>query len=116
MKKFDLDDVFLMSEIIDKMGIDADVQDVLKQVKTAQLKNAGDAKKLGKEVIVGVGIGLITKMVRNLHKAKEEVKQLISQMTGRTKEEVSAMGISEFKQFFDDLVKDEEFADFLKQQ
>ena len=115
-KQFDLDDVFLMSEIIDKMGLDADVRQVIDQVQTAKLENAQDAKAVGKEVVVGIGVDLIAKFVRNLHKAKKEVKQLIGGMTGKTQDEVSKLSLKDMKDFFAELVSDGEFVDFLKQQ
>ena len=68
IKPFDLEDVFTMSEIIDKMGLDADVRNVISQVNVSKLENADDAKALGKEVGLGIGIDLISKFIRNLHK------------------------------------------------
>lgn len=114
-KNLDLDDVFLMSEIIDKMGLEADVEKITKQIKTSKLENKKDASTLGKEVAVGLGIDLVTKIVRNLFKAKKEVKQLISNLTGLSSEEVSKLGLKQIKDFFTELVKHEGFDDFLSQ-
>ena len=116
IKPFDLEDVFTMSEIIDKMGLDADVRNVISQVNVSKLENADDAKALGKEVAVGIGIDLISKFIRNLHKAKNEVKKLIGDMSGKSPEEVSKLSMKDMKEFFSELIGDGEFIDFLKQQ
>lgn len=115
-KEFDLEDVFVMSQIIDKMGLDADVKKIIEQVQTAQLSNKTDAQKVGKEVLVAIGVDLIGKFIRNLHKAGKEVKQLIANLTGKTVEEVAKMPLREMKVFFTELAGDGEFIDFLKQQ
>lgn len=116
IKPFDLEDVFTMSEIIDKMGLDADVRNVISQVNVSKLENADDAKALGKDVAVGIGIDLISKFIRNLHKAKNEVKKLIGDMSGKSPDEVSKLSMKDMKEFFSELIGDGEFIDFLKQQ
>jgi hypothetical protein len=114
-KNFDLDDVFLISEIIDKMGLEADIEKITKTIQTSKLENKLDAAGLGKEIAVGLGIDIVTKMIRNLHKAKTEVKQLISNMTSLGEKEVSKFGVKQIKDFFTELSKHEGFADFLSQ-
>jgi uncharacterized protein YpuA (DUF1002 family) len=114
-KDFDLDDVFLISEIIDKMGIEADIEKITKTIQTSKLENKKDAAGLGKEIAVGLGIDIVTKIIRNLHKAKAEVKQLISNMTKLSPEDVSKFGIKQIKDFFTELAKQDGFASFLSQ-
>ena len=114
-KDFDLDDVFLISEIIDKMGLEADIEKITSQIKTSKLKNKTDLTALGKEVAVGLGVDIITKMVRSLFKAKKEVKQLITNLTGLEEKEVSKMGIKQIKEFFTELFAHEGVEDFLQQ-
>lgn len=115
VKEFDLDSVFMISEIIDKMGLEADVEKITKQIKTSKLENKKDATTLGKEVAVGLGIDLVTKILRNFFKAKKEVKQLVSYLTGLTEKEVGAMNLKQLKEFFTELVEHEGFTDFLSQ-
>lgn len=114
-KEFDLDDVFLISEIIDKMGIEADIGKITKTIQTAKLENKSDAAALGKEIAVGLGIDVISKMVRNLHKAKSEVKKLVSNMTGLSMDEVSKLKPGQIKDFFTELFEHEGAGDFLSQ-
>ncbi len=115
VKDFDLDCVFLMSEILDKMDLGIDADGIIRKAKVAKLENMKDASKLGKEVLVGIGAELSMKMVRNLYKAKNEVKELISSLTGASAEEVSKMNLKAMKAFFNELVAHEGFMDFLSE-
>ena len=114
-RSFDLDCVFLMSEILDKMELNVDADEIIKKTQVSKLENMKDAQKLGKEVFVGLGLELGVKMVRNLYKAKKQVKELIRLLTGMTEEEVSKMSIKQIKSFFEELMNHEGFADFLEQ-
>ena len=100
IKDFDLECVFLMSEILDKtdLGIDADT--IIKKTKLAKLEGAKDAGKLGKEIVVGIGVEMGSKMLRNIYKAKKEVKQLISELSGESIESVNKMNLKDIKEFF----------------
>ncbi len=113
VKDFDLECVFLMSEILDKMDLGIDADNIIKKTKLAKLETEKDAGKLGKEIIIGVGVELGAKMVRNLYKAKKEVKQLIAELTGEPIEVVNKMNLKDIKEFFNELVKHEGFGDFL---
>lgn len=115
VKGFDLDCVFLMSEILDKMELGFDADKIIQGTKQSELKNKKDAAALGKEVVVGLGLDIGTKMIRKLYKAKDEVKELIMNLTGMSKEEVGKLGIKDMKEFFVLLVNHEGFGDFLAQ-
>lgn len=115
IKSFDLECVFLMSEIMDKMDLGIDADNIIKKTKLAKLESAKDASKLGREIVVGVGVELAAKMVRNLYKAKVEVKQLIAELTGLSPEEVKKMNLKDIKKFFEELVAHEGFMDFLSE-
>ena len=114
-KDFDLDDVFTISEIIDKMGIEADIGKITRTIQASKLENKSDLTGLGKEVAVSIGVDLITKMIRNLFKARKEVKKLISDLTEKPISEVSKMGLKDIKEFFTELFNHEGVGDFLAQ-
>lgn len=114
-RSFDLDCVFLMSEILDKMELNVDADEIIKKTQVSKLESKDDAQKLGKEVLMGIGMDLTVKIVKNLYKAKKQVKELIRLLTGMTEEEVSKMNIKQIKEFFNELSKHEGFSDFLEQ-
>lgn len=115
IKEFDLNDVFIISEIIDKMGLEADIEKITKTVKTSKFENKEDAASLGKEIVVGLGIDMVTKMLRNFYKAQKEVKKLITSLTGLEDKEVGKMGIKQIKEFFAELFKMDGIENFLSQ-
>lgn len=115
IKDFDLDDVFLMSEIIEKMDLEMDTDAMIKKTSISKLSSKKDASALGKDVLMGLGIDLATKILKRLHKAKKEVKQLIASLTGKTVDEVGKMSLKDMKNFFTELVVHEGFTDFLSQ-
>jgi uncharacterized protein YpuA (DUF1002 family) len=104
-----------MSEILDKMELNVDADDIIKKTQVSKLESKDDAQKLGKEVLMGIGMDLTVKIVKNLYKAKKQVKELIRLLTGMTEEEVSKMNIKQIKEFFNELSKHEGFSDFLEQ-
>lgn len=114
MKEFNLEHVFIMSEILDKMDLKVEAERLSKTVNTQKLEGVEDATKLGKEIIVAIGIEIMTKAVASMHKAQKEIIKLIVSLTDKSMEEAKSMKLSELKQFFDDLAKNEGFADFFK--
>lgn len=130
-KDFDVDDVFLMSEIIEKMDISIeldkymnpsnttveipkDIEKESEEVRQEILKKLdNEAEQKGKQMFMKAGIDLGITFVKKMHKAKKEVKKLIANLTGKTMDEVSKMNLKELKQFFKELIEKEGFEDFL---
>ena len=108
-KDFDLDDVFLMSEIIDKMDLRLDVENALDMTNF----EGKTEEQVGRELMMKVLPDLGAKVVRRLHKARREVKQFVANMTGMKESEVGKLRPKELKDFFKELVEREGFADFL---
>ena len=115
VKDFDLDDVFLFSEIMDKMEIDFDSKKLTRNITTSKLEGKDDAQQIGKEFMLTFGADLIVKIIRNLYKADKQVKKFIGNMTGMQSGTVGKMGLKDIKEFFKELVAHEGFADFLSQ-
>lgn len=115
MKRFDLEDVFLLSEIIDKMGLKVESNKLAKTIQSEKLENIEDVKELGKDVMLSIVVEYATKFISNLYRAKNEVIQLISNLTEMKVDAVKKMGFKQLKDFFVELVKNEGFQDFLSQ-
>lgn len=115
MKQFDFDAVLMMSAVLDKTGIVIDIQDIVKGIKQDELKNIGDAQKIGKEVGISIVVQLAGSFMKSMHKAGPEIKQLIAHLSEKDIDEVGKMTFKEIKQFFVDLIKAEGFSDFFKQ-
>jgi len=92
MKELLNEDLFLISEILDKMDINIpDTKDK-------------DDKSLGMEIIMNI--------VKNIHLAKNEVNTLIARLTGKTAEEVAAMKLSETVKTIKEIISNEDFKSF----
>lgn len=114
MKEFDLQDVFLMSKIIDKMELRVEADKLAKTIKTDKLEDMQDAKELGRDVIAAIGIEMSAKFLSNLHRADKEIMQLIANLTEKQYEAVKKMKLKDIKQFFIDLATSEGFEDFFE--
>lgn len=115
MKEFTLEEVFLLSQIIDKMELKIEADKINKTIQAEKLETKDDALKLGKDVMLALGIDISVKFVSSLHKAHKEVVQLISNMTGKDIESVKKMNLKDLKQFFVDLLEVEGLSDFFEQ-
>ncbi|HEY5555863.1 hypothetical protein [Acetobacterium sp.] len=113
IKEFDLEEVFLLSEILDKMGLKIESAKLASKVKTGKLENMDDAKAIGKEAIIAIIADLATDFIKSLWKARVLVVKFICNMTGKPEKEVKKMGIKELKQFFTELLDSPDFKDFL---
>jgi len=91
MKKIGLDEIFLLSEIAEKMNI------------TFPESKGKDAETYGRELLV--------EFFKKLHKAKNEVTQLIETLTNR---KVKDMNLKEIKESITAILKQEGILDFFK--
>jgi hypothetical protein len=92
MKKLNIDDTFLISKMLDKMGFEFPDQE------EGQNKNLYGAK-------------LISFLLKKLHLAKEEIKELISSVSGK---DVNKMGIAEIGKTLKEIAEQEGFMNFFK--
>lgn len=93
MRNLKFKDVFTLSEIIDKMGLKADINKLFDEA-----KKADDAQAY-------VGGQLMMLMVSRIYKAEKEVYTFFADLTGKTVQEVEDMSLSEMKDLIKELVK-----------
>jgi len=93
MRKLETDDMFLLSEIADKMDVKIDVKG----------KSQEEA-----------GTELIFFLVKKAYKAKDEIKQLVATLTEKTPEEVSKMSPKELITSVKEILKQDGVLDFFK--
>lgn len=100
MRKLVFEDLFDLLEIIDKTGVDFDLNAFM------------DAKKAGAAADVQANIGgqMIFSIIRKLHKARTEVYQFIAKMTEQDPAEISQWGIKQLTDFFKELFDQEGIA------
>jgi len=95
IKQIGVDELFYISEIADKMDLE------LPEFKQPDLSNLDEkeAKLKLEEEQTKFGIKITTLFAKKAHKAKPEIKALISRLTDKNVDEMSA------KEFMDVLVK-----------
>lgn len=104
MRKLELSDVFKLSEIVDVMGVDLDLNELMSKTKN----KSGDVK-------VNMGAEVAFMFVRKIYKAEKLVYKFIADLTGETVQEVKKYGMKQLIEFFEELFNDDDFGDFFTQ-
>ncbi len=92
MRTLKFKDVFTFSEIIDKMGLKADINGLF------------DEAKKQKDAQAYMGGQLFMLLISRMHKAESEVYKFFSDITGKTPQEVEDMELNELKDLIMELV------------
>jgi hypothetical protein len=100
MRGFELQDTFKLSEIIDVMDIQLDLNKLLDQAKGSDNAQA----KVGGELALLV--------LKRLYKADKQIVEFIASITEETEAEIKKYKPKQIKAFFVDLFNNEDFADF----
>ncbi|MBE6068848.1 MAG: hypothetical protein E7211_14295 [Clostridium lundense] len=108
MRGFELQDTFKLSEILDKMDVQADLNAILDKSKSKEYKNQREA-----QAFVGGQIGLI--LIKKLYKAEKQIIEFVSSFTGESVETVKKYKPKEIKKFIEELISNEDFTDFFQQ-
>lgn len=87
------EDIFLISEILDKADI------TLPEMQ-------------GDEMKIGLAIGM--EICRKLYKAKKEIRVLLQSVLEKTDEEMMKLTLKQTKNAIKEIVKNEDFKDFFK--
>ena len=93
MRLLEGNDMFLLSEIADKMDIKLDVK--------------GKSQE-------EIGVDLMLFLVKKSHKAKDEIKQLVATLTEKTPEEVSKMSPKQLITSVKEILNQDGVLDFFK--
>ncbi|GEQ32156.1 hypothetical protein B795N_00380 [Marinilactibacillus psychrotolerans] len=104
MRKLQMSDVFKLSEIIDVMGIDLNLNKIMDNAKNKE----GDVQS-------NVGAEVAFLFVKKLYKAEKQVYKFIADLTGDSVADVKQYSIKQLVAFFKDLINDDEFTDFFTQ-
>lgn len=100
MRSLNIEDAFTFSEIIDKMGIDSDINHLM-----------DEGKKKGQEWLGGQLVLLIFK---RMHLAKVELIKFFASVAEIDPEELKKKNVVYLKELFTAIYKDPQFADFFQ--
>lgn len=127
LRKIKSTDLFLMTTIISKLGINEFIkcfnsegiqgliQSITEKTKSEKSKKA-ENKKDEDTVKVGIGVALeiVNIILANLYKCEKEVYQLMANITSKTVEEIKELDLDIFLEILIAFVKKDEFKDFFK--
>jgi hypothetical protein len=113
-------DVFLMSKIISKIGINEFTQcfenEGIKQTIASFMDKGEDAKGAELASVVGLSVALeiANVILGNLPKCEKEIIQMLANVSGMTVKKVENLDAVLFFEMVVDFIKKEEFKDFIK--
>lgn len=116
LRSLTADDIFPMFQIISKIGI----KEFKSCFEAPEVKKAigavagGEASTDLNAVGLAVAIDMATILVANLPKTKDDIYQLLAQLSGKSKKEIASLPMATFMQMIVDVVRKEEFADFFQ--
>lgn len=105
MRKLELSDVFKLSEIVDVMGIELDLNKIL---------NGAKSKEGGIQANMGAEVAFL--FIKKIHKAETQVYKFIADIVGEPVKEVKKYDVKQLVDFVTELFNDEGFTSFFPQQ
>ena len=100
MRELIFDDLFKLSEILDKMGIRADINKIFDEA-----KEKPDAQAY-------FGGQVVMMMIAKIHTAKKEVYDFLADLTGKKTDEIKRLKIGEVKDLFTELFSKNDISGF----
>ena len=97
-------DMFTLSAIVDKMGLDEDIKEILSARKN---KKGFSDEEMGEKLIFSI--------VKKMYKAKVEITQLLADISGKSIKDVENLQLSETIELIKKLLQEEGVMSFLSQ-
>ena len=110
------DDMFPMFGIVSKIGI-REIKDCFSPATTRALMNSikasGDEQAVSFDTVgLMIGMDIMGIIMARLPDCRDDLYQLLSQLSGMSKKEIGALPPATFAEMIIDVVKKEEFRDF----
>lgn len=117
LRQLTADDIFPMFQIISKIGV-REFKSCFEseEVRNAIMDMASGAKDQGKVNAIGltVAVDIAGVIISNLYKCKDDIYQLLSQLSGMKTKEIASLPMNTFLEMIVAVVKKEEFKDFFQ--
>ncbi len=117
LRQLTADDIFPMFQIISKIGV-REFKSCFEseEVRNAIMDMASGAKDQGKVNAIGltVAVDIAGVIISNLYKCKDDIYQLLSQLSGMKTKEIAALPAATFMEMVVSVIKKEEFKDFFQ--
>lgn len=117
LRQLTADDIFPMFQIISKIGV-REFKSCFEseEVRKAIMDMASGAKDQANVSAVGltVAVDIAGVIISNLYKCKDDIYQLLSQLSGMKTKEIASLPMITFLEMIVAVVKKEEFKDFFQ--
>lgn len=117
LRQLTADDIFPMFQIISKIGV-REFKSCFEseEVRKAIMDMASGAKDQANVSAVGltVAVDIAGVIISNLYKCKDDIYQLLSQLSGMKTKEIASLPMTTFLEMIVSVVKKEEFKDFFQ--
>ena len=125
VRSLELQDCFKLSEILDAMDVNIDLNEIMEKVKELQEQNRAKkaAEEAGEEYIPPqkeksiterVGAQLALSLIKKLHKGSQPCYELIADISNATPEVAKHYKFRELSEFFTKILEDPEFPVFFQ--
>ncbi len=111
------DDIFPMVQILSKVGLKEvkncfDGEDVKKAIKA--MASGENAETNVETVGIAVALDIASVIAENLPKCKDQIYQLLSQLSGMDKKQIAALPMATFIEMIIDVITQDGFKDFFQ--
>ena len=105
-------DIFPMCKIIKKIGIN-EFKQCFSTPEIQKMIAGNTTDNIASQVGITIMFDIVSIIIGNLPKCKDEIYDFLSGLTGAKNEELEEMSLADFTQLIIDLVQKEEFTDFI---
>lgn len=109
LRVLEASDVFVMSKIIHSIGIEEFKKCFNAETVKKVMEQSKDVEAVGFDIFFDI-VGVIT---GNLPKCEKDIYKFLAGLSGMTEAQIKALPMNTFLEMIIDVVKKEEFADFL---
>lgn len=117
LRELTAEDIFPMFQIISKIGVREfkscfESESVRKAI--AEMGSSAEDQAKMNAVGLAVAVDIAGVILSNVHKCKEDIYQLLAQLSGMSKKDIAALPMKTFLEMIIAVVRKEEFKDFFK--
>ena len=117
LRQLTADDIFPMFQIISKIGVrefkSCFESDAVRSAIEDMASSDKDQSKLN-AIGLSVAVDIAGVVLSNIHKCKDDIYQLLAQLSGMPKKDIAALPMKTFIEMIMALVKKDEFKDFFQ--
>ena len=113
LRKLEAKDIAPMASIISKIGL-KEIKECLNPADIKELAKGKNAEEAAAAVGLSVAMDMAGVILGHYESCQEDIFRLLASLSGKSKEEIAKLPMDSFADMIIDVVKKEEFRDFMK--